>query len=1138
MITKIGIEGQMVSCVVDTGSQVTTISEAYFKEHLQPKDNWSLNWLRVTGANHLTVPFNGCVALKLDISGVHIEVIALIVPKEPAKGIPCLLGMNAIKLCKTELFKDVNVNQIDSKYQDSESINLLQFLQTAEVNETRQLPHADNTNNEGLLGRVTIPRGKPVVIPARQEVIIEGYCILGNGMADCQVYIEPLPEEQNHLPRDILVAKTLGTVRNNFTRVRMINLGTKDIWLQKGNVLANLHEVEVLQSEKEPDVKLIHTDQHTVQINIVQQEEPELTKRDTDSADQLPIPVNVNFDELTSDQVSSLKEFLQEHHDVFSQGDYDYGSTSTVRHEIPTAHLGVMEQRWVARLSNFQFDIQYRPGKSNANADALSRKPGSEVPTEVCSDDEDVHTFQQQASQLPSMTEQGRSGTETLPGFSKDDVMEKQNSDPVINEVKGYIMSGVRPTSTGKPSAVKSLLQQWNNLTVKDGLLFRKRNGENQQEVSQLVVPDCLKQNILQSLHDEMGHFAVTRTLALIQQRYYWPGMQEDVQRHCSECCRCNLTRPSTKKAPLVNIKVSAPLELVAIDFLKLDRSSEGYENVLVITDHFTKFAVAVPTRDQTAVTVARALWQHFFTKYGCPARILSDQGANFESRVVHELCKLYNIEKSRTTPYHPSGNGLCERMNRTLINMIRTLPQEKKQYWATYLPELTYVYNNTQHSSTKQTPFYLMFGRHGRLPIDFTIKLPSNGEQRSTSDWVSQHAHRLHHAHAAAERENTQASLNQKKMYDRKATDQPLNRGDRVLIRKFNFQGRHKLEDLWNPQPYIIVDQPSLNFPVYGVKPEHGNGVTKVVHRNAVKPCCIPVTRKTETFKNMSQRPTPSVEDTYLPTPLVCIPTGSINNMPKETEGPQTSYINDNLLSRESSTTPLCTPHPPATDIEQLPIRQSRRLRGLPPEVSGIKLLKCQDMHPKCTALIINAMGYVFSKIWSLFTNEEYKVIIVGLDNAGKTTILYQMTNSHQPNSDCHARLIPRYQAFKFVILVIDSTDRERLHVSKEELYHMLANEDLKPAAMLLYANKQDVKGSMTPAEISQHLNLTSIKDHKWNIQACCALTGEGLYQGLEWIASQVRRYHCIIYLWRWHGSADASWQLEGSQAAGNVQL
>ena len=98
-------------------------------------------------------------------------------------------------------------------------------------------------------------------------------------------------------------------------------------------------------------------------------------------------------------------------------------------------------------------------------------------------------------------------------------------------------------------------------------------------------------------------------------------------------------------------------------------------------------------------------------------------------------------------------------------------------------------------------------------------------------------------------------------------------------------------------------------------------------------------------------------------------------------------------------------------------------------------------------------------------------------------------------------------YISSKVVILVVDGTDRERLSVNKEELYKMLGHEDLKKAGVLVFANKQDVKGAMTAAEISHQLNLTSIKDHGWHIQACCALTGEGLQQGLEWMATQLTR-------------------------------
>ncbi|CAH3131194.1 ADP-ribosylation factor-like protein 5B [Stylophora pistillata] len=178
--------------------------------------------------------------------------------------------------------------------------------------------------------------------------------------------------------------------------------------------------------------------------------------------------------------------------------------------------------------------------------------------------------------------------------------------------------------------------------------------------------------------------------------------------------------------------------------------------------------------------------------------------------------------------------------------------------------------------------------------------------------------------------------------------------------------------------------------------------------------------------------------------------------------------------------------------------------------------------------------MGLLFAKLFSWFSNEEHKVIIVGLDNAGKTTILYQFLMSEvvhtSPTIGSNVEEVvwknihflmwdiggqeslrsawnTYYTNTEFLILVVDSTDRERLAVSKAELYNMLNHEDLRQAGVLIFANKQDIKGSMSVAEISEQLNLTSIKDHGWHIQACCALTGEGLYQGLEWITNHIRK-------------------------------
>ncbi|CAH2292552.1 ADP-ribosylation factor 5C [Pelobates cultripes] len=176
--------------------------------------------------------------------------------------------------------------------------------------------------------------------------------------------------------------------------------------------------------------------------------------------------------------------------------------------------------------------------------------------------------------------------------------------------------------------------------------------------------------------------------------------------------------------------------------------------------------------------------------------------------------------------------------------------------------------------------------------------------------------------------------------------------------------------------------------------------------------------------------------------------------------------------------------------------------------------------------------MGQLFAKLMSIFGNREHKVIIVGLDNAGKTTILYQFLMNEVVHTaptigsnveeivirntqflmwdiggqeTLRATWNSYYSNTEFVILVIDSTDRERLPETREELYKMLAHEELRDAAVLVFANKQDVKNSMTASEISSMLALGAIKDRAWHIQGCCALTGEGLPAGLDWLKSRV---------------------------------
>ena len=164
------------------------------------------------------------------------------------------------------------------------------------------------------------------------------------------------------------------------------------------------------------------------------------------------------------------------------------------------------------------------------------------------------------------------------------------------------------------------------------------------------------------------------------------------------------------------------------MDVLSLEPAKGGIENVLVITDHFTRLAHDIPTRNQTAKTTAQALY-NFFLTYGFPLKLHSDQGRNFESQTIKELCKLAGIQKSRTTPYHPIGNGMCERMNQSLLNMLGCLSDEQKANWKKYVPTVVHAYNSTRHESTGFSPFFLLFVRHPRLPIDVAMGVEQQDE-------------------------------------------------------------------------------------------------------------------------------------------------------------------------------------------------------------------------------------------------------------------------------------------------------------------------------------------------------------------------------------------------------------------------
>ena len=325
---------------------------------------------------------------------------------------------------------------------------------------------------------------------------------------------------------------------------------------------------------------------------------------------------------------------------------------------------------------------------------------------------------------------------------------------------------------------------------------------------------------------------------SLLRERFYWPGMQEEATQYVMHCSRCLRRKTPPQVAPLQPILVTQPLELVHMDYLSLEPSKGNIENVLVITDHFTRYALAYPSKTQTAQAAARILWDNFICHYGFPEKFISDQGRNFESDLIKELCKIAGVKKVHTTPYHPQGNGQCERFNSTLCNMLGTLSDEEKSDWKSHLGCMTHAYNCTKHASTTYSPYYLMFGRHPRLPIDieFGLHKPNCSDNSSKSRYIQKLRRRLNYAFQKASKYSDQQAKKYKQGYDKSVKGPQLHENDLVLVKIVAHKGRHKLQDRWEPEEYVVIEQPIAGTPVYKVKPVNGNNI-RTLHRNLLLP-------------------------------------------------------------------------------------------------------------------------------------------------------------------------------------------------------------------------------------------------------------------------------------------------------------
>ncbi|XP_055717354.1 uncharacterized protein LOC129810649 [Salvelinus fontinalis] len=576
--------------------------------------------------------------------------------------------------------------------------------------------------------------------------------------------------------------------------------------------------------------------------------------------------------------------------------------------------LDACEQRWVAKLAPFEFDIKYIPGPKNVIADALSRQPFvqpsalhriTRVPCKALLEEaagvhaekvQDVfrwsnHPFDLescspsieadaceivmdcQTTSYPSpgslskeavsaiLRSQEEAGLQNcallLPQLtqslvppemsdvrvlSRDDLISKQCQDDALARVAFYVDRGRRPSRRERghePIEALRILKTWEKLTLKMGVLYRvTKSLLSKRKTYQYVVPTSMRATVLKGVHDEAGHQGQQRTLYLTRQRFFWHGLESDVREYVKTCKRCVFSKaPEPEaRAPLENIITTEPLELVCVDFWSAEDSNNKSLDVLVVTDHFTKMAHAFLCPNQSAKAVALQLWNNIFCVYGFPRRIHSDQGANFESKLIAELLSAAGVQKSHTTPYHPMGNGGVERFNRTLGNMTRALPTRAKHRWPQKLKSLTFAYNCTVHETTGHAPFQLMFGRTPRLPVDMmfgTVLQDSNVVDYD--EYVKSLTRDLREAMETVQVSATKQLKRHAGLYNRKIRGAPVEVGDRVLLANKGERGKRKLADRWENNLYIVTEKNS-DIHIFKIQ-NMSTGQEKTVHRNLIMP-------------------------------------------------------------------------------------------------------------------------------------------------------------------------------------------------------------------------------------------------------------------------------------------------------------
>ena len=527
-------------------------------------------------------------------------------------------------------------------------------------------------------------------------------------------------------------------------------------------------------------------------------------------------------------------------------------------------NLDPLGHHWVAALAGNNMKLEYLKGSNNKVADALSRvsmqKLDEETVTKLLNHTRNGSVPWAEMANIHLIEEGERVDQEVIVRYTQivkqhknfwnlanQDWVRAQSKDPVIPHVIKWIQWPRKDHSKLEEYLArvasdykKRFYATWQKaFTLQDNLLYLQATPTNSQDTTLVfVIPAVDRQAAIDGCHRGARHQGRDRTLSLMKERFWWPGMSQALLKAVANYGRCIQYEAKGQLPPMQPIICTELMELVHIDYVRMEVTIATDKkpvvwNVLVVVDYFTHYVQAFITKNHTARTTAWVLYNNYFSVFGFPQRLMSDQGTEFCGKVIAAMCSLLGIEKISTTPYHPQTNGSAERVHQTLQCMIGKLDPEKRRRWLAHIRSIIIAYNSTRSLVTRYSQYYLMYGRRPRLPIN--LLFPTRRTQmltRTIDEYVASLYDRLQESPVIAQDCAVKEAQRQKRLYDRKVGAVELKPGDHVLVCLDAFRGqRRKLKNRWGDDLHTVVTNVADGIPAYVVK-NNCTGKKKVVHR------------------------------------------------------------------------------------------------------------------------------------------------------------------------------------------------------------------------------------------------------------------------------------------------------------------